>query len=236
MPSRVYGLVLLVASAETQCTRHDVDTVASTVGSAQVTAPAPSASHTAPVMQEAGADSSAGTIRLARSSEPAAKARRVLHIGDSMVPLVGNYIKPAITRLGGSYETVSISSSSTASWAETHGLREAIARLDPDLVIISLGSNELFVKDLDARARDVQSIVSEAGGRACLWVGPPAWAKGFGFLKTLEQSVAPCGYFDSAKLRFERQPDGRHPTWGASHRWASAVWKRLGGAEDLPAG
>jgi hypothetical protein len=236
----VSAIVLLVAAVGTQCDRHDGDTVERTraVGSVGSVPAAQEAAALAPV--SAAVVSSAlpadTTIRLAQSSEPAAKARRVLHIGDSMVPLVGNYIKPAVTGQGGSYETISISSSTTASWAETHGLRDAVARLNPDLVLISLGSNELFVKDLDARARDIERIVGEAGGRACLWVGPPAWAKGFGFMKTLAESVAPCGYFDSAALRFERQADGRHPTWGASHRWAGAVWKRLGGVDDLPAG
>jgi hypothetical protein len=102
--------------------------------------------------------------------------------------------------------------------------------------LISLGSNDLFVRDLDVRARDIRQIVSEVGGRACLWVGPPAWAKDFGFLRTLRESSAGCGYFDSSALRFERQADGRHPTWGSSYRWATAVWKRLGGTEDLPSG
>lgn len=160
----------------------------------------------------------------------------MLHVGDSMVPLVANYIKPVVTAHGGSYESISVSSSTTASWASGHDLRDAIQKLNPDLVLISLGSNELFTQDLDARAKDIRAIVSQIGARACLWVGPPAWAKGFGFLSTLEHNAAPCGYFDSSVLHFDRQADGRHPTWGSSYRWAGAVWKRLGGVEQLPSG
>lgn len=189
-----------------------------------------------PALSAASPVASGAFVALAQSSEPAAKAHRVLHVGDSMVPLVANYIKPVVMRNGGSYESISISSSSTGSWAATHQLRDAVAKLNPDLVLISLGSNDLFVRDLDARARDIRQIVAEVGGRACLWVGPPAWAKDFGFLQTLRESSAGCGYFDSSVLRFERQADGRHPTWGSSYRWASAVWKQLGGTDDLPSG
>jgi hypothetical protein len=229
-------IALIALGGALGCARHDAnrnDTHPSVIGSAVSSAPTPVANaHPAassPV--EMGA-----FVALAKSSEPAAKAHRVLHVGDSMVPLVANYIKPVVTRNGGSYESISISSSTTGSWAETHQLRDAVAKLDPDLVLISLGSNDLFVRDLDARARDIRQIVAEVGGRACLWVGPPAWAKDFGFLQTLRESAGGCGYFDSSVLRFERQADGRHPTWGSSYRWASAVWKRLGGTEDLPSG
>ncbi|HEU5074800.1 MAG TPA: hypothetical protein VFU02_11510, partial [Polyangiaceae bacterium] len=63
----------------------------------------------------------------------------------------------------------------------------------------------------------------------CLWIGPPSWAKARSFLDTLEANLGHCSYFDSAKLPMERQADGRHPTWGASHAWANKVWQRLGG-------
>ncbi|HEY6724124.1 MAG TPA: hypothetical protein VI197_08825 [Polyangiaceae bacterium] len=167
---------------------------------------------------------------------PAAQARKVLHFGDSMVPLVGNYLRPRFEAQGGQYAISSTSSSSTLSWAEGAQLREALTKHDPELVLISLGSNELyFVDDLAQRAAAIQAIVREIGDRACLWIGPPSWAKARGFLDTLEANLGPCSYFDSAKLPMERQADGRHPTWGASHGWANQVWQRLGGEGSVGA-
>jgi len=167
---------------------------------------------------------------------PAAQARRVLHFGDSMVPLVGNYLRPRFEAQGGQYAITSTSSSSTLSWAEGAQLREALAQHDPELVLISLGSNELyFTDDLAQRAAAIQAIVREVGGRACLWIGPPSWAKARAFLDTLEANLGSCSYFDSAKLPMERQADGRHPTWGASHGWANRVWQRLGGEGSVDA-
>jgi len=75
---------------------------------------------------------------------PAANAQRILHIGDSMVPLVGNYLRSVFTQSKRRYEIISIPSSSTLSWAQEHGLRDAVYRYDPQVILISLGSNELF--------------------------------------------------------------------------------------------
>jgi len=161
------------------------------------------------------------------------RAERVLHLGDSMVPLVANYLRTALAAQG-RYEAISTASATTLSWAEDPRLPSAIKKLDPDLVLISLGSNEIFVReDLAAHISAAKRIVAGIGARPCLWIGPPAWAKGFGFVEALSAAVAPCGYFASEKLSFERQADGRHPTWAASYAWANQVWKRLGGKNDL---
>lgn len=167
---------------------------------------------------------------------PAASAQRVLHIGDSMVPLVGNYLRQVFRKDGRRYEIVSIPSSSTLSWARENRLRDAMYRYDPEVVIISLGSNELFDPNPERRAPSIRQIVAETRGRPCLWIGPPAWKKDKGFLSVLKANVAPCQYFDSEKLELDRMADGRHPSWTGSYAWAAAVWNVLGGTEPIPAG
>jgi hypothetical protein len=163
-----------------------------------------------------------------------AEARRVLHFGDSMVPLVGNYLKPVYERQGSSYRMLSTRSSTTRTFSDHAGLSAALREYDPDLVLISLGSNELFERELGAVATAVRAIVRQVGDRPCLWISPPAWAKGYGFLDTLRESVAPCDHFDSSRLPFSRQADGRHPDWSSSYRWASEVWRALGGTAPVP--
>ena len=163
-----------------------------------------------------------------------AEARRVLHFGDSMVPLVGNYLRPVYERQGSSYRMLSTRSSTTRTFSEHAALATELRDYDPDLVLISLGSNELFERELGAVATAVRAIVRQVGNRPCLWIAPPAWAKGHGFLDTLQDSVAPCDYFDSSRLPFSRQADGRHPDWSSSYRWASEVWRALGGTAPVP--
>lgn len=167
---------------------------------------------------------------------PWANAKRVLHVGDSMVPLVGNYLRPVVQAGGGRYEMISTHSSGTRSWAADKTLSDALAKHDPDLVLISLGSNELFESDLEPTTQAIRAIVAQLGARRCMWIAPPAWTKNSRFLDVLQGSVAPCRYFDSTRLKFKRQADGRHPDWSSSHRWASEVWRDLGGTTPIPTG
>jgi hypothetical protein len=167
---------------------------------------------------------------------PAANAKRILHVGDSMVPLVANYLRQIFLKSGRRYEIVSIPSSSTLSWARDHGLRDAMYRYDPEVVLISLGSNELFDPEPERRAHAIRQIVSETRDRPCLWIGPPAWKKDKGFLRVLEENVGRCQYFDSSSLKLDRMADGRHPSWTGSYDWAVEVWKVLGGTQRIPAG
>jgi hypothetical protein len=167
---------------------------------------------------------------------PAAKATRVLHVGDSMAPLVGNYLRPIFTRSGRNYWIDAVISSSTLDWAEKRLLQDAMYRYDPEVVVISLGSNELFDPTPERRAGSVRQIVEDTRGRPCLWVGPPLWKRDLGFIDVLKKNLGHCRYFDSSKLELARMPDGRHPSWNGGWHWADAVWHVLGGTEPVPTG
>jgi hypothetical protein len=163
----------------------------------------------------------------------AARAERVLHVGDSMAPLVGNYLRPMFSGER-RYYVQSVPSTSTFDWGSKRLLQEAMYKYDPDLVLISLGSNELFDPNPERRAGAIRQIVEDTRGRPCLWIGPPLWKKDTGFLRVLEANLGHCRYFDSTSLRLPRMEDGRHPSWTGGYAWASAVWRALGGTEPVP--
>ncbi|MBX3127791.1 MAG: hypothetical protein KF718_13790 [Polyangiaceae bacterium] len=197
-------------------------------------APPPSESA-APAPSASTAAAEDATLRLA-SGEPAAAATRVLHVGDSMVPLVGNYLRPIFQSSGRKYFIDSVTSASTLDFGEKGLLQQAMYRYDPDLVLISLGSNELFDPKPERRAPAIRQIVAHTRGRPCLWIGPPAWKRDLGFIQVLRNNLGHCRYFDSARLDLPRMADGRHPDWTGGYRWASAVWTLLGGTEPVPTG
>ncbi len=170
------------------------------------------------------------------TSVPAAKAKRVLHVGDSMVPLVGFYLRPAVKANGGMYWIDSEESTSTLSWDNDRALQKAMYKYDPQLIIISLGSNELFDPKPQRRAAAIRGLVKDTRGRTCLWIGPPAWKKDTGFIEVLKANLGHCRFFDSVAMKLPRMPDGRHPSWTGGHRWAVAVWKMLGGVRPVPTG
>lgn len=176
------------------------------------------------------------TIETDAGVVPAAKAQRILHVGDPMVPLVGNYLRPILQADGRKYYIDSVVSSSTLSWSNKRLLQDAMYKYDPDVILISLGSNELFDPTPERRVPAIKQIVEDTRGRPCLWIGPPAWKQDTGFLELLKKNLGHCRYFDSTKLNLPRMADGRHPDWTGGYRWASAVWKALGGTEPVPTG
>ncbi|MCA9633533.1 MAG: hypothetical protein KC766_38045 [Myxococcales bacterium] len=153
-----------------------------------------------------------------------------------MVPLVGNYLRPIFQKDGRKYYIESVTSSSTLSWDNKRLLQDAMYKYDPDLILISLGSNELFDRNPQRRAPAIKRLVADTRGRPCLWIGPPAWKEDYGFIEVLKHNLGHCRYLDSVSLELPRMADGRHPSWTGGYRWAVAVWKELGGTEAVPDG
>lgn len=153
-----------------------------------------------------------------------------------MVPLVGNYLRPIFQADGRKYSIESVTSSSTLSWDNERLLQNAMYKYNPQLILISLGSNELFDRDPKRRIPAIKHLVQDTRGRPCLWIGPPAWKQDFGFIEVLKANLGHCRYLDSVALKLPRMADGRHPSWTGGYRWASAVWKLLGGTTVVPDG
>lgn len=202
-------------------------------------APSASAEHASEVVTPPTAPAGDAPLQVKTDGGlvPAAEAKRILHVGDSMVPLVGNYLRPILRARGDTYSIESVTSSSTLDWGgDKRLLQEAMYKYDPEVVLISLGSNELFDPEPKRRAKAIEQIVADTRGRPCLWLGPPAWKKDLGFIDVLKQHLGHCRYLDSTSLNLPRMADGRHPDWTGGYRWASATWRALGGKSTVPTG
>jgi lysophospholipase L1-like esterase len=145
--------------------------------------------------------------------------------GDSMVTSgLGIYLKERVVALGGSFVPVSKGASTTVSWTEGSDLQDLIARTRPDVVVVALTANELFVPNPRNRTNEIRAIVRRIGARPCLWIGPPPWRPEKGILGVVRENSTPCRFFDSSALVLERQADGIHPTLQGGKVWADAVW------------
>jgi hypothetical protein len=167
---------------------------------------------------------------------PAAQAERILHIGDSMAPFVANYLKGFVKASGRKYWVDSEHSTTTLSWAQERRLQAAMYRYDPQVILISLGSNEVHDRTPERRAPAIRQIIKDTRGRACLWISPPVKKPDYPFLQVLRSNLGHCHYLDSSRVKMTRMEDGYHPTWTGGYRWASEVWRVLGGTEKVPTG
>lgn len=173
-----------------------------------------------------GAGPEAAPEPLTRNPIPIRKGTRVLMFGDSMVTSgLGVYLEERVVALGGKFFHISKPSSTTLSWTEGRLLQDLVLRTRPDVVIVVLASNELFVPNPHARTQDVRTIVQRIGARPCLWVGPAPWRPEKGIIGVVRESSGPCRFFDSSALTLERGPDGIHPTLFGGKTWANAVWQ-----------
>lgn len=153
---------------------------------------------------------------------------KVLHVGDSFAGALGL----PLGKLLEDQDVHSVLKHKDASyltdWAWNGELQKLIWQYNPDLVIITLGGNELEIPEPSKRERTVKKIVSVLGDRPCVWVGVPLW-KGpqNGLLDVIKTSAVPCVFVDTGALldleKMERLPDGIHPTKAAREEWAAAV-------------
>lgn len=176
-----------------------------------------------------------------RAAEPPALTvppnTAVLHIGDSFA-LAGfaQALRPRMQALGVRYAVKAETSSYTTTWAPRMEL--LVANYQPDLVIISLGANEVEAYNPPAHASAVRRIVKAIGDRPCVWVSPPLWRKDTGIIDVIRTNSAPCRFFDSDALvpgPIPRKKDKIHPNEAGGALWAEAFWRWLA-AEHLPPG
>jgi lysophospholipase L1-like esterase len=164
-------------------------------------------------------------------SLPLPKGTTVLHIGDSFAGALGielnREFKDAGVRGILKYETATY----IPTWAWGKDLEKYLSKYHPDLVLITLGANELEIPDPAQRAPTIRHLVERLAGRPCVWVAPPLWRGARpALLDVIRESCAPCAYLDSSELvpELPRAKDGIHPAMAARKEWAKAVIKWLG--------
>jgi hypothetical protein len=155
----------------------------------------------------------------------------VLHIGDSFAGALGIELNREFKEAGVrgilKYETATY----IPTWASGKDLETYLSKYHPDLVLITLGANELEIPDPAQRAATIRRLVGRLAGRPCVWVAPPLWHGARpALLDVIRESCAPCAYLDSGELvpELPRAKDGIHPAMAARKAWAKAVITWLG--------
>ena len=166
---------------------------------------------------------------------PVGKDTRLLVFGDSMVNTgIGLFLKKRVERAGGHGETDSVASSTARIWNRNKRIEWLLEKTNPDVVVVVLGANEVFIPFPQATADEIKSIVKRLGGRKCVWVGPTVWKNQTGVVEVQRDNSGPCQYFDSQTVKLTRQPDGIHPDYEGGRDWAKAVWAAHFVAKDAP--
>ena len=206
--------------------------VASVMASTVATA-APVASVVAPPAPPAPPDAASdATPDSASGPSWPAGAKYVLHVGDTSLGFdqgLALEMKTRFEAAGVRYESVTEIDAGLHTFATSKKLEALLRWKKPDVVLLTLGMNNLTAARPEDYEVDVRSIVTQIGDRPCWWIGPLSIVRPeTGLIAMLARTTAPCGWTSSYDLVIERQPDHLHPTQpGASH-WADAIWLSLG--------
>ena len=159
--------------------------------------------------------------------------RTVVHTGDSMVG--GGLCKalaPRFKEEGTKFVRDVWESASISAFDESDRIPTLMKRYDPDLVLLTLGANDVFNDHPEYMAKHIESIVKKVGHRDCIWIGPPLWKGDKGLVEVIRQHSAPCRFYDSQGLTLQRAGDGIHPTEKGGEVWAAAFWPFFKGETD----
>ena len=152
------------------------------------------------------------------------KGKKVLHVGDSMVG--GNWgltraLEAKLEPEGATVVRHTKVSEMLKSMDQDPTLKDLLHKHDPDIVIITLGTNDTDVPYPEVYAKHVANIAKRVGTRECWWMGPPKDAP---VNKVIAENSAPCKFFDSSTLKLDRAKDGIHPNDKGGGQWANAFW------------
>ena len=150
----------------------------------------------------------------------------MLHIGDSMAGAVGIELNRALEPLGvkGILKYKTASFIPTWAWGEELGVY--LARFHPDLVVISLGTNELEIVEPERRGPQIERLVKRLAGVPCVWLLPPVGALPHnGLPEVIRAHASPCVCADHQEIypAMPRIGDKIHPTMAARKEWAERL-------------
>lgn len=155
-------------------------------------------------------------------------AQRFLLIGDSMNEFLRIRMQDYCRNNGHTMNTVIWYSSSTLWYGQCDTIAHFIRKFKPTYVVLTIGSNELFIKDI-IKERDAfaQHVIDQIDTLPYIWVGPPNWKDDTGINDLIISKAGRSRYFESKKLSFKRGKDGAHPVRESAYAWMDSIAKFL---------
>ncbi len=150
--------------------------------------------------------------------------QKILLIGDSMLEQFRWRLRDYCHENGHEMASVIWYSSQTEWYGITDTLAYFIKKEKPTYIILILGANELFVRDIiNIRTPYVRHILEQIGEIPFIWVGPPNWKPDTGINDMIVDNVGLKKYYPSKNLTFKRFADGAHPKPESAFAWCDSV-------------
>jgi lysophospholipase L1-like esterase len=176
------------------------------------------------------------------------KGMRVLLIGDSLAVGMAPYFAALAKEAGVDFKAMATVGTRIDQWAANPDLKKLLESFQPDLILVSLGTNDSFmqgagiVEKQQAQLEKLLALLTQwprskdygLGPEHLVWIGPPTLPKppSPGISKMIQDAAGSAlsprfFYFHSEKLEMPRGPDSLHPTARGYAGWAGAIWHWL---------
>lgn len=152
-------------------------------------------------------------------------AQSIFIFGDSMTFNLALRLGAYADRNGHTVNAVNWDSSNTKIWAQSDTLSYFIRKFRPTQIFISLGSNELYLKNPLSRKPYIEKILEMIGDIPYVWIGPPNWQEDTGMNAVLANTTRPGSFFLSEGIELARKRDHIHPTRQASALWVDSIMR-----------
>lgn len=173
-----------------------------------------------------------GLLRALRQRPRLHPDSRILVVGDSFAVGLTPPLRALAKEAGLPFDSVALQGTRIDQWAVSAALDEKLRKFKPSLVLVSLGTNDEYLRGdggtmqaphldrLLAKLRTVGDFV---------WIGPPKLPKRAtnGVIPLLRSRLDDDHYFPSQTLNLPRGPDALHPTARGYAGWAGALWQWL---------
>ena len=228
-------LPLAVACASAPPPSPAPPAAAPSTSSAEGSVTAAPASAAAPgAKPEATADSAPTTPATTAAAAELPTGTKVLQVGDSFADALGVELGKLLKQSGLRTSLETKTPSYIGDWAFGPSLPKILSNYNPDLVLITLGANEVEIPAPAQRVGPIQRLVKSLGGRPCVWILPPLWKQDTGLMQVIKDNASPCQVLDSSVLvpSLPRGPDHIHPNTEGRVRWTAAVFDWLKKARE----
>lgn len=194
----------------------------------------------------------AGIVTALKERRPKVKeGMRVLLLGDSLAVGLSPHLKALAKDAGVELRALAKTGTRIDQWAKSEELAAVLRDYSPELVLVSLGTNDAAIgagaaerqkpyldQLLEQFAHGVSHRNDYGLGADVVWIGPPTLPfESAAMTSMIRAGVEAYGdslgghprgaYFPSETLEIPRAPDHIHPTATGAAGWAGALWSWL---------
>lgn len=175
-----------------------------------------------------------GVATLLLADRPKLKpGMKVFLLGDSLAVGLSVPLRALSKDYGIVFQSMGKVGSRIDQWALDEDMYDAVQKFQPDLVLVSLGTNDEYLAG-DGGSRQapfLDKLLYRLRGvsKDVVWIGPPKLPKAGtnGVIPEILKAIPRSHYIPSQEYDIPRAPDQLHPTIAGYAYWASLVWRHL---------